>query len=79
MNLDELEALAKAATPFDNGWRVEPNDVFAFRSACTMARILALVRVARAAKACEKTIDALTPIKLSVELSNALLALEETQ
>lgn len=74
MNLDQLEATARMADsrpPLSQWWHE-------LRTACTPERILALVRVARAAQACDKTINALTPIKLSTELSNALRALEET-
>jgi len=74
MNLDELEAKAKKANdspPLSQAW-------LDLRMACAPVRILALVRVAQAAKSCEETVDMLSPLHLSIELNDALRALEET-
>ena len=73
MNLDELERLARAATPnaFHNAVLTESKSNSDFCAACSPERILALVRVVRAVRAYEGVIiDSL--------LKDALRALEET-
>ena len=63
MKMDELERLARAATPAGGG------DISPFLDACSPERILALVAVAKAAKSFRNG--------PSLELRDALAALEK--
>jgi hypothetical protein len=84
MNLDELEALAKKATPGPwklpgggarDPWQTMKNDQY--HTACSPDRILALVRVARAADRVVQQTTAARAYALHDELIGALRALEE--